>query len=1363
MTRKRNVRNITKVKRCVRAISPVIATLLMIAITVVAALVAYAWISGYIGGTTAKTGNSIQIQSFAAGTSGKLVVYVQNVGQGSVQLNPSGAVYINNSLYQLLDTADNPLTSPVSIPEGQTVTLTVRPTGYSQGNYVVIKVVTSGGTSTQASGTGTGGQVGTQYSVTFSLGTGGQSVSPPGTQSYSAGARVPVVAVPLTNYVFTQWTSTGSITFDNSQAASTMVTINSAGTVTATFTSSPTQYTVNFNLGSGGLSMSPNAQQAYAPDAAITVFASPDATHAFSQWTADTGSITFDNPNSASTTAHIGAAGTITATFTLPSYSVQFVLGSGGDSMSPTGSQSYSAGSSVPISATPDATHSFVQWTATGSITFDSATSASTNAHINGAGTITATFALAQYSVQFVLGSGGSSMSPTGTQSYGAGASVAISAAPDGTHVFTQWTATGSITFDSATSASTNAHINGAGTITANFGSGQYSVIFVLGSGGASMSPTGTQNYDAGSAVAISATPDATHSFVQWTATGSITFDSATSASTNAHINGAGTITATFTATQYNVNFVLGSGGATMSPSVGVHTYDAGASVPISAIADGTHSFVQWTATGSITFDNAASASTNAHINGQGTISATFSVTQYQVTFSSNLGGTIATGDMVTFSVTGGAYSGATSPISVAGGSITVDAGATVNYAFLSPVTSSSPTDTQYIWAFTSGLGQTLQSNAFTVSATGTITATYGTQYKVTFDASSNVKSDSAANLVIVNTAGYTLPWTTGWLTSGVDTLNYAFQSPIVSTASPTNTRYIWSSTDGLSQTLQSNTFTVSAAGTVTGTYLTQYDTSTTLTAIATPLTAGQTGVTFSGTVSAAAAVPNGQNVVLQYSATGSAPWTTAATVTTTGGTGAFSGTFTAPAASTYYFQAYFAAYTSGGNNWQTSTSSQQTINVYTHIYTTTTTLNAITTPLTAGQTGYAFSGSVTSGTAVPNGAPVVLQYSASTSGPWTTATTVNTAGGSGGFSGTFTAPATAGTYYFQAYFAAYVSSNNDWQTSTSSQQTITVYTHIYSTTTTLNTIGAHLHTGQTSVAFSGSVTASTAVPNGAPVVLQYSASTSGPWTTATTVNTAGGSGGFSGTFTAPATAGTYYFQAYFAAYVSSNNDWQTSTSSQQKITVGIAQVQGPAHAGSTSTIISVSLSSTPTSGNTLIAVIGTYHTNSGTARTVSSIAETGVTWTMQTRQTDTSGSDVRDIEIWLGTVSSGASTSISITLSGSLEGAVADVCEYSGLAASPLDKTAGNANYGTSTSTGTTSTTTQASELWIGGTMVQGNSAQTSPTNGFTDRDGATYNSAMSLSYLEKIVSATGAANSGTTISTSRYWVGCIAAFKEA
>ena len=96
--RKINVKKITKMKSSIKAISRVISVLL-IAIAVVA-LVAYAWIMGYIGGTTTKAGNSVVIQSFT--TNGNLVVYVQNNGQGTVHLKQDSSVYVNTVLKNIL-------------------------------------------------------------------------------------------------------------------------------------------------------------------------------------------------------------------------------------------------------------------------------------------------------------------------------------------------------------------------------------------------------------------------------------------------------------------------------------------------------------------------------------------------------------------------------------------------------------------------------------------------------------------------------------------------------------------------------------------------------------------------------------------------------------------------------------------------------------------------------------------------------------------------------------------------------------------------------------------------------------------------------------------------------------------------------------------------------------------------------------------------------------------------------------------------------------------------------------------------------------------------------------------------------------
>ena len=209
-----------------------------------------------------------------------------------------------------------------------------------------------------------------------------------------------------------------------------------------------------------------------------------------------------------------------------------------------------------------------------------------------------------------------------------------------------------------------------------------------------------------------------------------------------------------------------------------------------------------------------------------------------------------------------------------------------------------------------------------------------------------------------------------------------------------------------------------------------------------------------------------------------------------------------------------------------------------------------------------------------------------------------------------------------------------------------------------------------------------------------------------------------------------------------------------------IIRVQGNAKGTTITNIIYVTMDSTPTNGNLLIATIaGRY------ALAVSSISQTGVTWT---RQVANSWDGPHGFaEIWAGVVGSGASTSITVTLNQSaIYGAIADICEYSGLITSGfLDKTA-TAKGGPTVDavTGTTGTTSQTTELWIG-CIESVNTGQTNPINDFTLLDGIIYmgdpNHPEANGYLEKIVSSTGTASSGDTMGGSTYYVGCIATFK--
>ena len=148
--------------------------------------------------------------------------------------------------------------------------------------------------------------------------------------------------------------------------------------------------------------------------------------------------------------------------------------------------------------------------------------------------------------------------------------------------------------------------------------------------------------------------------------------------------------------------------------------------------------------------------------------------------------------------------------------------------------------------------------------------------------------------------------------------------------------------------------------------------------------------------------------------------------------------------------------------------------------------------------------------------------------------------------------------------------------------------------------------------------------------------------------------------------------------------------------TNAVARVQSSttwsAGTNTSSTITNV-LSTAPTAGNTLIAVISTRGTS---ASRISSIAGGASTWTRATQTTVSSGTTT---EIWYGTnIVAGASTNVVITQAAALR-AASVVIEYSGLlAATTLDKTNSAAGTNSSPLTGTTTTTTAANEVWIGG-----------------------------------------------------------------
>jgi predicted CxxxxCH...CXXCH cytochrome family protein len=223
------------------------------------------------------------------------------------------------------------------------------------------------------------------------------------------------------------------------------------------------------------------------------------------------------------------------------------------------------------------------------------------------------------------------------------------------------------------------------------------------------------------------------------------------------------------------------------------------------------------------------------------------------------------------------------------------------------------------------------------------------------------------------------------------------------------------------------------------------------------------------------------------------------------------------------------------------------------------------------------------------------------------------------------------------------------------------------------------------------------------------------------------------------------------------------SPDTSEAAAVRVKSTTGSTGANAATSFSLTALSSAPANGNTMIAVISTRGTAAGR---VASITQTGVAWNKVAEATNTNGSTT---EIWSGMVGAGAGTAITINLNQSLL-AAAVAMEYSGLlTGSAVDKTASATGNSTTASTGTTAATIQGDELWIGGIgLVSSGYTLGTPTNSFTSvanaasSNGTATNNARVYA-LERIVTSTGTATTGGTVSTSSQWSGVIATFRAS
>jgi Divergent InlB B-repeat domain len=281
-----------------------------------------------------------------------------------------------------------------------------------------------------------------------------------------------------------------------------------------------------------------------------------------------------------------------------------------------------------------------------------------------------------------VLPAAGGKVSGSGT--FPAGTLRTVAAVANGGYRFLSWAQNGSVV---STSASYSFMLNSNVSLTANFAA-LYSIAVSASPDGGGV-VTGGGTFPGGTTQAVTAIANSGYTFVNWTQSGSVV---STSASYTFALNSSVVLVANFVSTySLSVSASPSSGGIV----IGGGTFAAGSTQKVSATANSSYSFVNWTQSGVVV---STSASYTLTLTGNITLAANFApmAAQYSITVSASPGadGTVAGG---------GSFA--------AGSTQTVTAAANSGYSFINWTTNGSVASTSASYTFTLNNNVTLVAN----------------------------------------------------------------------------------------------------------------------------------------------------------------------------------------------------------------------------------------------------------------------------------------------------------------------------------------------------------------------------------------------------------------------------------------------------------------------------------------------------------------------------------------------------------------------------------------------------------------------------------------------------------------------------
>ena len=294
-----------------------------------------------------------------------------------------------------------------------------------------------------------------------------------------------------------------------------------------------------------------------------------------------------------------------------------------------TGGGTFAQGSSVTVTATPNAGYTFANWT--DGVTIVS-TSSSYQFNMAGNKILVANFTITPYTVAVssnpVVGG-----TTSGSGTFNSGATVVVTAVANAGYTFTNWTEGGIVV---STTAAFTFIIAKNRILVANYTAIPY-IVAVSSNPIAGGTTTGGGTFNSGASVNVFAVANAGYTFTNWTEGGTIV---STTAAYTFTVSGNRTLVANYTAIPFTV--ALSSNPLIGGTTTGGGVFSSGSSVTVTALANAGYTFTNWT-------EGATIVSTSSNyiftIIGNRTLVANFtiiSVSQFTVNLSSNplIGGT---------------------------------------------------------------------------------------------------------------------------------------------------------------------------------------------------------------------------------------------------------------------------------------------------------------------------------------------------------------------------------------------------------------------------------------------------------------------------------------------------------------------------------------------------------------------------------------------------------------------------------------------------------------------------------------------------------------------------------------------------